>query len=144
MIPQDIYDRYHGFNNPYREILIDKDSVVAYEYSDQIPSWHLEYFYSDTGCPISLIKLAISKSELRGYYSFYYICDLKNLNENIKKIQTVDSRYITIVEEVIPSNERSINNLFWAWICKTISRPEETCIILNILPDSYRKNAQRI
>lgn len=139
MIPQDIYERYYGLENPYREILITDDSVVAYEYSDLIPAWHLEYFYSDTGFPKDLIQTAISKSESRNFYSFYHSCSLKDLHGYINNMKEIDSRYEIILEETIPPNERSINNLFWTWVCKTISKPEETCIVLHVLPSVHRK-----
>lgn len=139
MIPQDIYERYYGFKNPYREILTDNGSAVAYEYSDQIPSWHLEYFYSADGYPSELIKSAIDRSESRGYYSFYYLCDSKNFSQHLTNLKLIDPRYEIILDEIIPANEKSINTLFWDWICKTMSRPEETYIILHILPRTYRK-----
>lgn len=139
IIPQDIYERYHGCENPYREILTKNGSVVAYEYSDLIPAWHLEYFYSGQGFPKDLIKTAISKSESKNFYSFYFTCSSKDLQQYINDMKETDSRYEIILEEIIPPNERSINNLFWTWVCKTISKPEETCIVLNILPNVYRK-----
>jgi hypothetical protein len=138
IIRQDIYEKYCGIENPYREMLTTGDSVVAYEYSDLIPAWHLEYFYSEKGFPKDLIRTAISKSESRNFYSFYYLCDLKDLQQYTNNMKETDHRYQIILEETIPSNERSINNLFWTWVCKTISKPEETCIILNILPGTYR------
>jgi len=138
MIPQDIYARYYGLENPYREMLTTSDSVVAYEYSDLIPAWHLEYFYSEKGFPKDLIQTAISKSESRNFYSFYYLCDLKDLQQYKNNMKEIDARYEIILEETIPCNERSVNNLFWTWVCKTVSNPEETCVILNVLPSIYR------
>lgn len=138
MIPQDIYGRYHGVENSYREILWRNGSVVAYEYSDLIPAWHLEYFYSEERFPKDLMKMAISKSESRNFYSFYCLCDLKDLQQYTNDIKETDPRYEIILEETIPPNERPVNNLFWTWVCKTISKSEETCVVLNILPSIYR------
>jgi len=138
MIPQDIYARYYGLENPYREMLTADGSTVAYEYSDLIPAWHLEYFYSEEGFPKDLIRTAISKSESRKFYSFYYLCELKDLQQYMNNMKETDARYEIILEETIPSNERSVNNLFWTWVCKTISKPNETCVVLNILPSIYR------
>jgi hypothetical protein len=138
MIPEDIYKRYHGFPNPYREILKEEDSVIAYEYSDQVPSWNLEYVFPAKDYPRELIKKAIEDSERKGYYSFYSLCPAEDFKNHVQQIESIDDRYDIIVEEKIPPNEKSINTLYWDWILKTISRPQEHWIILHILPSKYR------
>lgn len=140
MIPQDIYQKYKGFKNPYRELIVDKNDVVAYEYSDQIPSWFLEYVIPLKNYPAELIKHAIANSESRNYYSFYSFIFLKDFQFHIDQMKIIDPRYEIILEEKIPANEKSINTLYWDWLCKTTSYSEETCIVLHVLPSRYRNH----
>jgi hypothetical protein len=121
--------------NPYRKVFEDSTSKLVCDFSDQIPAW----FIKVEGCySKNLFLEAIRFAESKKYYNFYMVIALEDFDNHLNMFNEIDDRYDLFVEEKVPCNERSINNLFWDWILNTIAENKDRLIVSHVLSKNYR------
>lgn len=121
--------------NKYKKIFREKSDYVSCDFSVLIPCWKIEF--SDRW-NVDLFRQAINESEKMRYYSFYSVAPEKSLNEYLHFFKNNFPQYLTIIEEVVPENEKPISLLFWDWLFSSISFDDRMCIVHHILPQGHR------
>jgi hypothetical protein len=134
MLPDSLTQKYTRTDTPYRKIFLEENATIAADFSDMIPYWYLEYFdYSKT-----LLEKVCGWAESRNYFGFYTIIDSRDIETHISFIKSSSPKYESVIEEIIPSNQKSKNVMYWDWICDSVSTDFERTIVLSILLQQHR------
>lgn len=123
-------------DNPYRKLFKLDDDYLVCDFSENIPAWKVDECSNFKNKKLFLES--ISYAEDRKFYNFYNIIFLSEYKNYIENMKFLEDRYNLTIEEYIPSNDKSVNILFWDWIMDNISHEEERIIVLHSLKQEYR------
>ena len=121
-------------------------AVICANYSHMIPAWSTNYIISNyKSTRGALITFALIKEQMKfaesiGYYQYYTVVEKDRADAYDKlfnfKMQT---KYLTAIDEVVPANQRPVNDLFWGWLYENRLKSIDTVVVNHWLPREHRK-----
>jgi len=122
-------------------------SVLFQDFSVVQKSWSMSYYISDyrdyralhsgTECA----RLAWSEAEKLNYYEYYRVIEASKIKTFERAWRdTIRSRYLMVVDEVVPAHEKPMTTHAWDWLFEGSSKTVDTAIVKGILLPKYRPN----
>lgn len=120
-------------------------TILCQEYSLTVKAWAISYYISDykdyrgihsgTRCG----EYAMAEAEKINYYEYYRVIDLDKVKVWERAWRdTIRSRYIMVVDEIVPALEKPMSTLTWDWLFEMNAKTKDSAIVKGILKPEFR------
>jgi hypothetical protein len=120
-------------------------SVLFQDFSITIKAWAMSYYFSDynnyhaihTGTKCG--KLAMDIAEKAEYYEYYRVIEAGKVKAFDRAWKdSIRSRYIMVIDEIVPAHEKPITTQSWDWLFESAAKTVDVAIVKGILLPEYR------
>jgi hypothetical protein len=120
-------------------------SVLFQDFSITIKAWAMSYYFSDyrnyqaihTGTACG--KIAMELAEKAEYYEYYRVIEADKIKAFDRAWKdSIRSRYLMVVDEIIPANHKPIASQAWDWLFESAAKTVDCAIVKGILLPEHR------
>lgn len=120
-------------------------SALFQDFSISTKAWSMSYYFSNyndhraihTGSQCGEVAMEIA--EKAEYYEYYRLIEASKIKafERAWK-NSIRDRYIMVVDEIIPAQEKPITTQAWDWLFESAAKTVDAAIVKGILLPEYR------
>lgn len=120
-------------------------TLLCQDFSVTIKAWSMSYYFSDykgyaainTGTLCG--AWAMEEAERVGYYEYYRVIESSKIEVfNRAWKNSIRTRYLLVVDELVPASEKPITTYAWDWLFEGNAKTVDSAIVKGILLPEYR------